>query len=171
MSQREEWRMSRNRVWNLTVWGDFICLAKMENSKRAPVRLSEELKEKQVTASQGVRHFANLHCTGVSSVLAFARHPAVVLQSRRGLCSVQRAAQACQGLQIHLHWTGIRGRQPGKGASHRDELWGQHSTTQACVIPVMLLIAVIYNGAGPSFTPQNGAVCFAVCVKARQRRD
>lgn len=98
--------MSRNRTWNLTVRGDYIGTAKTENSKRDPVRLSEELKEKQVTASQGVRHFANLHCTGVSSRLAFAHHPPVILQSHRVLCSAQRVAQAYQRLQIHLHRAG-----------------------------------------------------------------
>lgn len=39
------------------------------------------------------------------------------------------------------------------------------------VIPVRFLITVIYNGAAHSFTPQNGAVCFAARVNARQRRD
>lgn len=137
ISQREEPRMSRNRAWNLTVRGDFIGAAKTENSERAPVRLSEELKEKQVTVSRGVRHFANLHRTGVSSGWRLPiTHPwfCKATQGSAVLKGLLKCAKGCKSTcteLVPLAWAGTRGRQLGNGASHRDEHWGSHPTTQS----------------------------------------
>jgi len=51
--------------------------------------LIEELKGKQATFPQGVRHFTSLCCTGVSSKVVFAHHPPAILQAMEGYAALK----------------------------------------------------------------------------------
>lgn len=154
MPQRQQLRLSRNRAWNLSVWGEFIGPASTASSKRPPVRLIEELKGKQVIAPQGVRHFTSLRHTGVSSGVAFAHNLPLIFQATE-ICAALKGSlkhtEGCKSTWVQmmpLAWAGMKVDDlEMKHCTERNEHRGPSLGVSVLGGSGMFLAAVIYNVA------------------------